>query len=205
MNINRWDESTDRDEEEEWPIITGNLLLTEDMWKQQECVSSVIVSMDLSALLRGSVKCRKPKPPSTKETSTEAFENYMRILYGLPLDVKVDLEDKLDPVEPEIASFDPDPYQKEPVTLPVLKKVVHREAIVEVAVKKKIKKKKKDPETTPPPKPLKQFKPVARVEKPIKVNKYKEEEPKMSIDLCYCVALLEEEPKMSIDLHCVYK
>ncbi|KAK1885525.1 WD repeat-containing protein 97 [Dissostichus eleginoides] len=140
-----------------------------------ECVSSVIVSMDLSALLRGSVKCRKPKPLTTKETSREAFENYMRILYGLPLNIKVDLEDKLDPVEPEIASFDPDPYQKEPVTLPVLKKVVHREAIVEIVVKKKKKKRKeKDPETTPPPKPLKQFKPVPRVKKPIKVKKYKE-------------------------------
>ena len=59
---------------------------------------------------------------------------------------QVDLEDKLDPVEPEIASFDPDPYQKEPVTLPVLKKVVHGEAIVEVAVKKKVRTVQNNPE-----------------------------------------------------------
>lgn len=33
--------------------------------------------------------CKKGKPPSTKQTKKEAFDRYMKIIYGLPYDIKV--------------------------------------------------------------------------------------------------------------------
>lgn len=66
----------------------------------QECESVVTLNMDLAALVQGSVKRRKAKPPSTKETKKEAFDRYMKIIYGLPPNIKVSrthrlLENKL--------------------------------------------------------------------------------------------------------------
>lgn len=55
----------------------------------QECESLVTLNKDLAALLQGSVKCRKGKPPSTKETKKEAFDRYMKIIYELPPNIKV--------------------------------------------------------------------------------------------------------------------
>lgn len=51
--------------------------------------SLVTSNMDLAALLQGSVKCKKGKPPSTKETKKEAFDRYMKIIYRLPFNIKV--------------------------------------------------------------------------------------------------------------------
>lgn len=45
--------------------------------------------MDLEALHQGTVKCKKGKPPSTKQTRKEAFNRYMEIIYGLPPNNKV--------------------------------------------------------------------------------------------------------------------
>lgn len=45
--------------------------------------------MDLSALVQGTVKCKKGKPPSTKKTKMEAFDCYMKIIYGFPHNNKV--------------------------------------------------------------------------------------------------------------------
>lgn len=55
----------------------------------QEYERSLTSNMDLSALLQGTVKCKKGKPPSTKQTKKEAFDRYMKILYGLPPNIKV--------------------------------------------------------------------------------------------------------------------
>ncbi|KAM8822498.1 WD repeat-containing protein 97 isoform 2-T3 [Spinachia spinachia] len=106
--------SRDRDEEEQLPE-----LLTDDVTRQKEYVSPVAPAMDLAALLRSSVKCQKGKPPSTKETKKEAFDCYMKILYGLPHNIKIDLEDTSDPDEFEIDSFHPEPYNTKR-NLPIL-------------------------------------------------------------------------------------
>lgn len=55
----------------------------------QEHDSLATLNKDLTALLQGSVNCRKGKPPSTKETKKEAFDCYMKIIYGLPPNIKV--------------------------------------------------------------------------------------------------------------------
>lgn len=55
----------------------------------QEYESLVTSDKDLAALLQGSVKCKKGKPPSTKETKKEAFDRYMKIIYRLPPNIEV--------------------------------------------------------------------------------------------------------------------
>lgn len=55
----------------------------------QEYESLETSNKDLAALLQGSVKCQKEKPPSTKETKKEAFDRYMKIIYRLPPSIKV--------------------------------------------------------------------------------------------------------------------
>lgn len=57
---------------------------------------------DLARLIEGKVKCTKPKPPSTKETRKEAFDRYMKIIYRVPYDIKVDFDDGSDEI-----SFEP--------------------------------------------------------------------------------------------------
>ncbi|XP_037311476.2 WD repeat-containing protein 97 isoform X1 [Pungitius pungitius] len=121
---------TDKDEREQ-------VSLTHDATRQKEYVSPVAPSMDLAALLRSSVKCQRGKPPSTKETKKEAFYCYMKILYRLPHNIKIDLEDMSDPDEFEIDSFHPEPYVMER-NLPILD--VRPESRLEVV--KKMKKKK---------------------------------------------------------------
>ncbi|XP_023153422.2 WD repeat-containing protein 97 isoform X2 [Amphiprion ocellaris] len=81
--------STDKEESQ---AIASNQLLTEPEQKE----SLVTSSMDLAALLQGTVKCKKGKPPSTAQTKKEAFDRYMKIIYGLPLKIKVNLEDTFD-------------------------------------------------------------------------------------------------------------
>ncbi|XP_022070993.2 WD repeat-containing protein 97 isoform X3 [Acanthochromis polyacanthus] len=79
-------------DEEESQAIASNQLLTEPEQKE----SLVAPSMDLAALLQGTVKCKKGKPPSTAQTKKEAFDCYMKKIYGLPLKIKVNLEDTFD-------------------------------------------------------------------------------------------------------------
>ncbi|XP_068438481.1 WD repeat-containing protein 97 [Clinocottus analis] len=100
----------DEDEEEPLPANARNVLLTEDLMRQKAYVSSVASSMDLAALRQGSIKCQKPKPPSTKETKKEAFDCYMKIIYGLRPIIKIDLDDLFDQDDFEIGSFKPQPY-----------------------------------------------------------------------------------------------
>ncbi|XP_031148801.1 WD repeat-containing protein 97 isoform X3 [Sander lucioperca] len=157
--------STDKDEEKELPSITSNLLLTEDKWRQKEYVSSVTSNMDLAALLRGSVKCRKGKPPSTTATKKEAFDRYMKIIYGLPPNIKVDLGDTFDPDKLEI------PYDDKPCNLPTLQKKVHIDAKLKIPEEKAPTKSSK-PKTPKKVKP----RPVDKVlpKKPVIVEKYEE-------------------------------
>ncbi|XP_034562426.1 WD repeat-containing protein 97 isoform X2 [Notolabrus celidotus] len=105
--------SADKDEDEELQAISSSLLPTEDMWRQKERESLVLLNKDLSALLEGSVKCRKAKPPSTKETRKEAFDQYMKIIYKLPLDIKIDLDDTFNPNK---LPFYPKPHDFKPCT-----------------------------------------------------------------------------------------
>lgn len=55
----------------------------------QKDESLVTSNVDLAALLLGTVKCKKGKPASTKETKNEAFDCYMKIIYRLPPNIKV--------------------------------------------------------------------------------------------------------------------
>lgn len=55
----------------------------------QENEGLVISNKDVAALLEGSVKCKKGKPPSTKATKKEAFDRYMRMIYRLPPRIEV--------------------------------------------------------------------------------------------------------------------
>ncbi|KAM7390332.1 hypothetical protein PAMA_008484 [Pampus argenteus] len=113
-----------RDKDEEEKRIASNLLMTEDMCRQKEDESLVTSNMDLAALLLGTVKCKKGKPASTKETQKEAFDRYMKIIYRLPPNIKIELEDTFDPNELNHVSFDPEPNDNEPCKLPTLEKVV---------------------------------------------------------------------------------
>ncbi|XP_034717898.1 WD repeat-containing protein 97 isoform X3 [Etheostoma cragini] len=166
--------SPDTDEEKELLAITSNLLLTEDKWRQKEYVSSVTrdMDMDLAALLQGSVKCQKGKPPSTKETKKEAFDNYMKIIYGFPLNIKVDLGDTFDPDELEI------PYDDKPFNLPTLQKKVHHDGKLKVPVNVEKEKEEKAPtKRSKPQTPIKvKPRPVDEVltKKPVIVEKYEE-------------------------------
>lgn len=47
------------------------------------------LNSDLCALLHGTVKSKKAKPPSTKQTKKEAFGHYMNKLYGWNYNVEV--------------------------------------------------------------------------------------------------------------------
>ncbi|XP_032360017.1 WD repeat-containing protein 97 isoform X3 [Etheostoma spectabile] len=159
--------SPGRDEEKELLAITS---------RQKQYVSSVTLDMDmdmdLAALLQGSVKCQKGKPPSTKETKKEAFDNYMKIIYGLPLNIKVDLGDTFDPDELEI------PYDDKPWILPTLQKKVHHDAKLKVPVN--VEKEKEEMAPTKGSKPQTAIKvkpgPVDKVltKKPVIVEKYEE-------------------------------
>ncbi|XP_044033040.1 WD repeat-containing protein 97 isoform X2 [Siniperca chuatsi] len=168
--------SADKDEEEELPAISSNLLLTKDMWRQKEYESLESSNMDLAALLQGSIKCKKGKPPSTKETKREAFDRYMKIIYRLPPNIKIDLEDTFDPDE---LSFCPKPYDNTPYKPPPLKEDIHPpESKLNIPVNVEKKKKKKAPATKSKPETLMKVKPrpVAKVipKKPIIVEKYEE-------------------------------
>ncbi|KAK2859571.1 hypothetical protein Q5P01_004191 [Channa striata] len=111
--------------------------LPEDMWRQ-EYERIMTLHMDLSALLEGTVKCKKGKPPSTKQTRKEAFDRYMNKIYGLPYDIKMDLEDDSDT---EIFTFH---TEKKFFNYPSPKKDVVPEAIL-TTVKPKKKKLKATP------------------------------------------------------------
>ncbi|XP_074478825.1 WD repeat-containing protein 97 [Sebastes fasciatus] len=161
--------STDKDEEKESAAIANNLLLTEDVWRQKVSLSSETSNMDLTALLRGSVKCHKGKPPSTKETKKEAFGRYMNILYGLPLNIKINWEDPFDRDEFEMNSFDPEPYDVKPRNLPTLKEDVRR-----TEPKVKTRKKKATSKICEPKTPVKVKPQPVTPKKPVKVKEYEE-------------------------------
>lgn len=55
----------------------------------QENEGLVTLNKDLAALLEVSVKCKKGKPPSTKDTKKEAFDRYMKMIYRLPPRIEV--------------------------------------------------------------------------------------------------------------------
>ncbi|XP_029979025.1 WD repeat-containing protein 97-like [Sphaeramia orbicularis] len=101
--------------------------------QNEEHESLVNLSRDLAALLQGTVKCTKPKPPSTKETRKEAFNRYMKMIYGLPYNIKGDLEDSFDP---DMYSFDPVPYTK-PCDVPAIAEDVSPKINIPVQVEKK--------------------------------------------------------------------
>ncbi|XP_029001553.1 WD repeat-containing protein 97 isoform X2 [Betta splendens] len=94
-------QATERREAES-SAITRDQSLT-DVRRQQEHESTASLNSDLCSLLRGTVKRKKAKPPSTKQTRKEAFDGYMKILYGWSYDVQIDMDYKLDP---EILSSD---------------------------------------------------------------------------------------------------
>nr|XP_020442092.1 WD repeat-containing protein 97 isoform X2 [Monopterus albus] len=163
-----------KNKEEESSEIPSNQSLTEDMWSQKE--SLVTSNMDLSALLQGTVKCRKGKPPSTKQTKKEAFDRYMKIIYGLPYNIQIDLEDTSDP---DIFSFNPEPSDNKPYNFPILKKDILPKSKLNIPVDVEKKKEKKAPATSSKPKTSVNDKPqpVEKV-KPIKPSIVeKDEEP----------------------------
>ncbi|XP_029314006.1 WD repeat-containing protein 97 isoform X2 [Cottoperca gobio] len=142
--------NTDKDEEEESPTIGKNL------------------NTDLAALLQGSVKCLKEKPPSTKETKKEAFARYMEIIYGLPLNIKIDLEDTIEPDTFEISSFDPEPYHHKHRKPSNLKEDVRPEPTIEIPVNVVKNKKTKAPATiSKPTKTLIKVQPPPVLPKPV--------------------------------------
>ncbi|XP_059183260.1 WD repeat-containing protein 97 [Centropristis striata] len=163
--------STSKDEEEEMPANASS---------EKDYMSSLSLNKDLSALIQGSIQCQKGKPPSTNATRKEAFDRYMKILYGLPPIIKVDLEDTFVPDNFEMKSFDPEPYYKKPRSLPALKEKPEPKLNVPVKVEKKKEKKAPVPAPAKEPQPLMKVKPrpVEVVpKKPVKVEKEKYEEP----------------------------
>ncbi|KAL7373531.1 hypothetical protein ABVT39_008762 [Epinephelus coioides] len=163
--------STKKYKEKELSAVTSNLLLTQDMWRYKEYESSVTPNMDLGAL-----RCKKGKPFSTKEIRKDAFDRYMKIIYGLPHNIKIDLEDTFDPDKLEINSVYPEPNDDKPHNLPTLKEDVCPEPI-KIPVNVERKKEKKAAATISKPKTLMKIKPqpVDRVtpKKPVRV-KYEE-------------------------------
>ncbi|XP_044196232.1 WD repeat-containing protein 97 isoform X3 [Thunnus albacares] len=182
-----------KDEEEE--AIASNRLMTEDVCRQKQDEGLVTSNMDLTALLLGTVKCKKEKPASTKETRREAFDHYMKIIYRLPANIKIELEDTFDPNK---LSFYPEPYEKKPYKPPskppsrppskppseppTLEKVVRPKLNIPVNVEKKKCEEKMAPVVNSKPKTPVKVKPqpvilVDKVipEKPVIVEK--EEEP----------------------------
>ncbi|XP_076577616.1 uncharacterized protein LOC143314473 isoform X1 [Chaetodon auriga] len=161
-----------KNEEEEFPV-------TEDMWTQKEFEGLVTSNKDLAALLQDSVQCNKAKPPSTKETKKEAFDRYMKIIYRLPPNIKIDLEDTFDP---DKLSFHPEPYDYKPCNLPTLKEDVHPGSKLNIPVNVERKEQeKKTPVTISKPKTLMKVKPLpaAIPKKPDIVEK--DEEPPQKI------------------------
>ncbi|PWA17999.1 hypothetical protein CCH79_00004100, partial [Gambusia affinis] len=57
-----------------------NIYLQQERLRQE---ASVILEMDLQALIKGDVNCPQKKTHSTKQTKKEAFDQYMHELYGL--------------------------------------------------------------------------------------------------------------------------
>ncbi|XP_035512831.1 WD repeat-containing protein 97 [Morone saxatilis] len=168
--------STDKDEKEGLPAITSNLLSTEDTWRQKEHDRLVASNMDLAALLQGSVKCKKGKPPSTKETKKEAFDRYMKIIYGLPFNIKIDFDETSDKDHFE---FDPEPCAINRYVAPAVKEQVKPESKLIIPVN--VEKKEEEKAPAPKPRPLIKVKPlpVAEPKKPIIVEKKEEPPPEI--------------------------
>ncbi|XP_026148405.1 WD repeat-containing protein 97 isoform X2 [Mastacembelus armatus] len=136
---NTMSDGTAKNKEEASAKITRNQLMTEDIW-MQEYESLMTSNMDLSALLQDTVKCKKRKPPSTNQTKKEAFDRYMRIIYGLPPKIKIDLTDTSDP---DTFSFCPEPSDRRPLNLPKLNEKIRPESKQNILVneeKKKVEK-----------------------------------------------------------------
>ncbi|XP_029935480.1 uncharacterized protein LOC115378991 [Myripristis murdjan] len=92
-------------------IITDrNPLFSENMWRQKEYETLLARDEDLAALLQGTVMCKRRKPPSTEQTRKEAFGRYMKIVYGMPHNIKFDFDDMFDPDE---LAFFPEPLDDE--------------------------------------------------------------------------------------------
>ncbi|KAM8731314.1 WD repeat-containing protein 97 isoform 2-T4 [Acanthopagrus schlegelii] len=111
--------SPDTDEEED------------DTWRQKENEGLVISNKDVAALLEGSVKCKKGKPPSTKATKKEAFDRYMRMIYRLPPRIEIDFEEAFDPNKLPIY---PKPCDDKPRNLPEIKEEVVPEPKLNIPV-----------------------------------------------------------------------
>ncbi|KAM4534081.1 WD repeat-containing protein 97 [Odontesthes bonariensis] len=164
--------NTSKDEEEMLQAIANNRVLIGGM-KQQE--SLVTTNMDLEALFQSSVKCRKEKPPSTKQTKKEAFDRYMNIIYGLPLINKIEVEDIFDPAKYSVC---PETKYVRPRNLPRIKQDVRPRRKEEIPVNVEKKKKRKPPKTptkvlSPPVEKVTPEKPVI-VKKPVRVKKKEE-------------------------------
>ncbi|XP_065805111.1 WD repeat-containing protein 97 isoform X2 [Labrus bergylta] len=132
--------SVDGEEGEELKTIGRNVSLSRDVWRQRES------DMDLSALIEGSVRCRKEKPRSTKETKREAFDHYMKILYGLPLHLKIDLGDTFDPMK---RPFNPEYRDYKPHNPPAVKKAKCADSKGDVPVTVEMQKKAPETKSTP--------------------------------------------------------
>ncbi|XP_047424770.1 WD repeat-containing protein 97 isoform X2 [Mugil cephalus] len=160
-----------KSEEKLSQAIWSNQILTEYMQQPKESVRTS--NMDLEALLQGTVKCKKGKPPSTKQTKKEAFGRYMEIVYRLPPSVKVDLDYTFQPNKFIFSYTEPKDFR--PPVPPKLKKPVSPQPepkIETVPVKVKKKKEKKAPPMLEDVKPQ----PVKKVipKKPVVVKKEKE-------------------------------
>ncbi|XP_050922891.1 WD repeat-containing protein 97 [Lates calcarifer] len=175
-SIKRKADSTAKNEKEEAPAVATDQLSTEDMWRQKEYERSLTSNMDLSALLQGTVKCKKGKPPSTKQTKKEAFDRYMKILYGLPPNIKIDLEDTFDL---DSISLSPEPNDNKPCSPPPVKEDVRPKLIIPVIVQKKKEKKAPAPSNKPKPPMKVKPRPVEKVEpkRPVTVEKVEEPPP----------------------------
>ncbi|XP_060920377.1 uncharacterized protein LOC132994196 isoform X2 [Labrus mixtus] len=132
--------SVDGEEGEELKTIRRNVSLSRDVWRQTES------DMDLSALIEGSVRCKKEKPRSTMETKRDAFDHYMKILYGLPLHLKIDLGDTFDPMK---RPFNPEHRDYKPHNPPAVKEAECADFKGDVPVAAKTQ--KKAPETKSKP------------------------------------------------------
>ncbi|CAJ1082072.1 WD repeat-containing protein 97 isoform X2 [Xyrichtys novacula] len=167
--------STDKHEDEKLQEIPSSLIITEDMWRQKEHERLLVLNKDLSALLEGSVKCRKEKPPSTKETKKKAFDRYMKILYKMHFDVQIDLEDTFDSNK---LSFNPTQHDYEPFSPPTLTEDARPKSKINILVHTE--EEKKAPEIKPKPKTVKSVKhmPICKVtpKKPVVVEKQMEQE-----------------------------
>lgn len=111
--------------------------------QKEENVTSLSLSprSDLKSLIEGKVKCTNPCPPSTEKTRKEAFSRYMKIIYRVPYNIKVEFEEDSDEI-----TFEPEYYFNTPHTFTAVDDKPAPKIftpIIKVKEKKKKRKKKK--------------------------------------------------------------